>query len=216
MTMRHVVFVMVVAALVTSCEKRNEDNEDIVRVPVAKSKAQVPSITVYVNNEFENPDGIPKVIFAVWPDGTAVYSTDQIQGGPPYYEKEVSPEKTDDFFKRLEKGNFLQENTCEAYIGIDTAFTGIFVTRNGNTTVLFSDHELYEVDPRCIGTQHGIEALEGRSRETVIKTWNRKYRAFRHTWDFLRSEAEKLLQLEESGELAETIEFEYKDRIISW
>lgn len=95
------------------------------------------------------------------------------------------------------------------YRGLDSSSTCIYLNNGEVVLVLDSWHELHEQSPEWIATEYTVEKLEGRDKDMIVAGWSAKYKKFRSDWDFIRNEAEKLIQAEETDEINEEIQFDY-------
>ncbi|MBE0537249.1 MAG: hypothetical protein IH624_16420 [Phycisphaerae bacterium] len=204
---------LLVAGILCGCSK---NRHDVVRIPVESGMKELPCVAVFVDDYFAANSDVPNVIVAVWANGTVIHSKDMLEGGAPYHTAHVAADRLEQFFQALEEDRLCRANYYKAFFGFDTAYTGVFVARSGSKTVLLSEHELYERSPRCIATQDGVVALEGRSREQATKSWSREYRSFRTKWDSVRREVDKLVRDATHSGSEACVAFEYKDMAIRW
>ena len=97
----------------------------------------------------------------------------------PYYQKNISIEKIDNFFSTLKKRGLLLKDDRKHYSGLDSARTYIYINDHGVRLLWDSWHELFEGNPGCIVTEGTVEALEGRDRNEVLAKQSSKYKKFR-------------------------------------
>src|SRR6267378_4256032 len=71
---------------------------------------------------------VPAIILAIWPDGQIVWSTDRVNGGPPYFSGKVDPADVVVVLADLERdGLFADERLNDAHFGPDSSFTTLLV-----------------------------------------------------------------------------------------
>ena len=75
--------------------------------------------------------------------------------------------------------------------GPDASYVKIDIALHGKQIRLESWHPLYESNGRLVATAGGLEALDGRKLEDVIKEQPKSYQQFRATFDRICSEAKK-------------------------
>ena len=124
----------------------------------------------------------PQVVLAVWEDGRAIWSPDDLAGGAPYHEGSIRPAQLVATMKELkDTGTYrslerLESNT----VRIPDGSTTVIALAYGELRLwLESSHELFEDDPRLVATEHGTESLDGRDREEVLARQPRRFRQFR-------------------------------------
>lgn len=79
--------------------------------------------------------------------------------------------------------------------GPDSGFVAIAITDGKNEIVVRSWHPLFEHNPKVVVTSNGVEALEGRDREDILKADKAWYREARRVFDkivgYTKDKAEK-------------------------
>jgi len=78
--------------------------------------------------------------------------------------------------------------------GPDSSYVSIVITRGNDKITINSWHPLFEKNPKLVVTSQGVESLDGRTREVVLKTDKKWYqdarRCFDKIIDFTESKAE--------------------------
>ncbi|MHC4462374.1 MAG: hypothetical protein ACYS6W_12895 [Planctomycetota bacterium] len=150
-----------------------------------------------------------RIILAVWKDGRVIFSKDRLSGGRPYFSGKIRPERIDSFFKKLSKGKVFEDQLRNrSYFGPDSDYMVIGISRGRERVNMQSWDELFETNPNLVGTDHGILALEGRSREEVWAEQPEWYKRFREIWAEIRNAADALIP--EEGEPAKAVNFEIR------
>ncbi len=151
-------------------------------------------LAVYAEDWGLATSGAPGLISVVWGDGYAIWSENQIDGGPPFYTGDVSPARLGAFLARLSNdGLFSDARLSQANFGPDSRFTSLLIRTGGKELHMQSWHEWAEHDGRAIATRSGIEALDGRARLSVLKVQAADYLYYRAVWAELRSSIQGLL-----------------------
>jgi hypothetical protein len=79
--------------------------------------------------------------------------------------------------------------------GPSSGFVEITVTNGEEEIVVRSWHPLYEENTKVVVTSHGVESLEGRNRDEVLKADKKWYREARRVFDsivrFTKTKAEQ-------------------------
>jgi len=131
--------------------------------------------------------GGAKLVVGIWSDGHAVWSKDEVRGGPPYQGGHVAPAKFRDLLSRLKRdGVFADKRLSRAHFGPDSKFTVIYVRSGKQQLNMESWHELYEAGGGLVATSLGLEPLSGRNLEDVLRNEPKDYRNYRATWTRIR------------------------------
>ena len=81
------------------------------------------------------------------------------------------------------------------FFGPDSGYVEIMVTNGDEVIIVRSWHPLYETNQKVVVTSHGVESLDGRSKEDVLKADKEWYREARRVFDgivrFTKSKAEQ-------------------------
>lgn len=137
-----------------------------------------------------------RVIFAVWRDGSVVWSSNGPAGGPPYMEASIDRERVadrlEDIYERAAR-SYGEEDVDIAHYGPDSSFTVMLLWDHPKTIQLSSWHELYGANTNLVVTDAGIESLNGRSRESVMAQASPDYREFLEVWSSIREAAHSLI-----------------------
>jgi hypothetical protein len=133
-------------------------------------------------------------ILALWRDGFALWSADEVAGGPPYWagwQAEEKMEETLTAVKRLAEIGRVPAR--QFFFGPDARWVSLQIFEQGHWLIhLGSWHELFEANPALVATEGGIEPLNGRERDAVLAAQPAEYQAFRHRWQAIK---ERLLAL---------------------
>jgi len=129
----------------------------------------------------------PNVILAAWPDGRVVWSADRLEGGPPYREGKIEPEKIADLFKQFDAdGLFSDESLNQPNFGPDSSYTSLLVKFGKKQVEMQSWHELYEALGKAVAKRSGLVGLEGRRRLDVLRHEPAEYVGYRFVWSETR------------------------------
>jgi hypothetical protein len=154
-------------------------------------------MAVYVEDLGFVPSGQQPLLLAIWPDGTAVWSTNRLEGGAPYRTGKVEPKRVTEFLKRVETdGLFADKKTRRSQFGPDSRFTTVFIKSGKNAITMQSWHELGEAGGGWAGKDGGLTLLEGKRRLDVIRESSADYLYFRLVWAETRSRLNDLLPTE--------------------
>ncbi len=189
-----------------------------VKIAILKGELEIPTISYFTIPGFQPPvlpsidcDVHPSVLVVLWRNGKVIWSKDLFRGGPPYFEGFVQKEAIENLISQLDrKGYFKQTSLRRVYSGIDAKSSQLVVTTGTNVLSMESWHELAECKPNIIATSHGLECLEGRTREEVrAKEEDKDYILFRQVWDEVRSGILDLIP-KEGGKLIVAPQFEIR------
>ncbi len=145
--------------------------------------ADSPAIAVYVEDWGRVEDPCPQLHVAVWPDGRIIWARRESTPDPPLLESKIDPAVVSLFLSDLQSRRVFDDpSLADAHFGPDSAFTVIHVASGGTCVKLRSWHESFEANPQLVATDHGIEALSGRTRDAVLKDQSNSYRRFRQVW----------------------------------
>lgn len=138
-------------------------------------------------------DPSPGVLFMAWPDGTAIWSENPEEGGPPFRIAKREPGKIVQFLAKLEKDRlFERDEDFLVQIGPDSSYHSIDV-RSGKSHVEFiSWHEIFETNPKLAVTSDGVVVLDGSKREDLMRESTKEYLDFRKRWDEVRRFAREI------------------------
>jgi len=182
---------------------------DSVVMPVSVSRTGIPAAAVYVRHDgWEH--GQVRLILAIWKDGYAVWSENQVGGGPPYQTGDVDPQRLTAVLNKLEgAGVFRDPALKKPYFGLDSSSTVVAVADGCRALHMRSWHELFESNPNLVATSYGITSLDGRDREAVLRSEPKSYRHFRSVWKYVRDELAAILPKE--GRAAQDMRFELRE-----
>ncbi|QJE98683.1 hypothetical protein [Luteolibacter luteus] len=144
-----------------------------------------PAISVAIK---ESLGAKPDILVAVWPDGSILWSKDREDGGPPYLSGKTDPAKVTAFLTKLDKEGVFKKGPDDlVYVGPDASYHEIDLLRGNHYVYLQSWHELYERNPKTVGTSHGLAIIgEGETREQILAKETAEYRAYRQLWKEIR------------------------------
>jgi hypothetical protein len=130
----------------------------------------------------------PRFVTAVWSDGRIVWSRDPEAGGAPYLTARIEPERIQQLLKRFEeRGVFAKGGPRRSWFGPDSSYQTIWLSSGERHLRLETWHELIERNPKLVVTNGSAGALDGRSREEVIRGDTKEFREFRQLWSDLRA-----------------------------
>jgi hypothetical protein len=162
--------------------------------PAAETNA--PALIIYTVPSMKirlGTNGLP-VVAALWPDGRIVWSQSRTNGGPPYRQGRVVPEKLASLLDTLEReGAFKDPARFRSSVGPDAAYTVIAINDGQRRLRLTSWHELYEQNTNLVVTAAGIGSLHGAKREDLMRDQPEWYLRFRSTWSEIRQAVEALI-----------------------
>lgn len=118
----------------------------------------------------------PRLILALWEDGRALWSLDQLAGGPPYLSGRVSPDGVTALLAQLAHDGLL-DNQEHSYVVFESRFTTMLVRARERYVLMRSSHELEE------GTVGGLPPSDATP----------EYIRFRRTWNEIRRRAYTLV-----------------------
>ena len=144
-------------------------------------------------------DEWPTLIAAYWDNGTAVWSADRLEGGPPYSEGNVPPDRVDALARQLLR-RAIDSHLCNwppvVYCGPDYPATRIVIrVDDAHVFELASWHELPEQSGRVFDGRRWVRLQEGQSYRDVIPTSDR-YWVFRQLWDATRKDIEATIPMQ--------------------
>ncbi len=137
------------------------------------------------------------IIFAAWPDGFIVWSSDRLKGGPPYHSGHIDPTRVTALLSRFDKdGLFADEGLKKANFGEDSQFTTMFIKSGKDQVTMSSWHELMEEGDDVVADQHGASILDGRRRLDVLRRAPADYLFYRFVWSETRSALAQMIPAE--------------------
>ncbi len=179
-------------------------NEYIVRIPIADEVEGFPILCIYVTpgraqleRDFkETGIASPRIIIAVWEDGTMIWSENKVGGGPPYLTATVDSRQLEDFLTSIgEIADSLPSGIRTDYRGPDSAATTI-VANGGECQVYWhSWHEVWEATGRSVSVNGYIRPLPpGQSAEEVRTSESSpEYLQFVNVWEEVKTAALSLI-----------------------
>jgi hypothetical protein len=122
-------------------------------------------LAVYREDEGFSFTRTASLILAIWPDGSVVWSTDRLGGGPPYRTGTVDPKRVTALLSAFEKdGAFADEKLKRPRFNSHMSFMTILVKSGKRQLKMQSCHELGEASGNLVDTGLGPSWLEGRSK----------------------------------------------------
>src|SRR5262245_26905504 len=166
--------------------------------PTSRSISTAESVlAVYVESLGFVPADYHPLLLAMWPDGTAVWSTDRLKGGAPYRTGKVEPKRVTEFLKRVESdGLFADKKSRWSHFGPDSRFTTILLKSGKDSITMQSWHELGEAGGGWAGTDGGLTMLDGKRRLDVIRKSSAEFLYFRFVWAETRGRLNDLMPAE--------------------
>lgn len=168
-------------------------------VPVIKGTKERPVIAVWVENHglqrsFKKRNSGPAVILAVWADGKAIWSKNNISGGSPYYEGKIDPKVLEKTLQDFDAKKIFSAPIRKNNFGPDSSYTTLYVSKGKKKFVTRSWHELFEKHPTLVVGSHGVTALQdGMTREEYLKKDTKDYQKYRAIWNDIREKIAKIL-----------------------
>ena len=151
-------------------------------------------LAIYTNDWGLRASSGPQLIVSVWGDGTIVWSSDHLKGGPPYLTAQVDPNDVSATLDRLaEIGVFELPQLNRARLGPDSQFTTLLVRTGGKELEMDSWHELYESNGKVVATDRGLTGLDGKKLLLALTEQPADYLHYRMTWLELRLSAANLI-----------------------
>jgi len=162
-------------------------------MPMEKGSTNVPCISVFTEPGFR--DGGGEIVTIIWPDGRAVWSTNGIAGGPPYFQAQLSAGAVKKFLDDPKQKNAYTNQQIQQHcnVAIDSDYSTITIISTNGTFSLTSSHELFERGTNFVGMSFGMMLLQGQSREEALSKEPASFLAFRQTWKDLRAGIQALL-----------------------
>ncbi len=123
---------------------------------------------------------------ASWADTPAIKVVEHSSRGES---KDIGTVSAKDDATRIEILKFWQEakkvfpKDRQNLYGPDSGYIEITITNGEEEIVVRSWHPLYEKNLKVVVTSHGVESLEGRNREEVLKADKEWYREARRVFD---------------------------------
>lgn len=171
-------------------------------VPSLTQETEVPVASVYreevgFSRPFQPPVDEPQVIVAFWKDGRAVWSADNLEGGPPYQAGRIDPGLLATALSECEAAGVFREPALrQTYYPVDSSYTVLVLVHGPRLLHMASCHELFESNPKLVATAYAVEPLEGRSRKAVLASQPKTYRRFRTAWKDIRARLTALIPTE--------------------
>jgi hypothetical protein len=156
--------------------------------------AAVEVLAVYAEDWGLDSAGEPGLIGAVWGDGYAVWSEDDLKGGGPFFHGHIPKDRVASLLSRLTAdGLFADARLAQVNFGPDSRFTTILVRTGGKALKIQSWHERSEANGRLIASSAGLEPLDGTTRLAALKRQPAEYLYYRAVWGELRAAIQGLL-----------------------
>jgi hypothetical protein len=153
------------------------------------------------------------VITAVWPDGQVIWSRDDLNGGPPYFQGRIDRQALRTMLADLETtGAFTASYVRTNNFGPDSYCTGIFMAQGAKTFMSRSWHELVEQNPNLMAASSGLTSLKGQTRGAFLKSDDPEYQKYRRLWGEVRSRIRTLVP--QNGEELGNVEFKLAKRTV--
>jgi hypothetical protein len=136
---------------------------------------------------------VPVIILAIWSDGKIVWSSDRLNGGPPYLSGQIDPEKVASLLSDLERDGLFADNKLNvAHFGPDSHFTTLLVKSGKKQVTMQSWHERSEAGGKSIAGSRGVSGLAGQRRFQALSKEPAEYLYYRLVWSETRG---KLIDL---------------------
>lgn len=186
---------------------RPSKQEIMANIPRDRVSGESPLIAAYTRFGFIPGRSFSRVlVFAMYPGGRILYSGNALEGGPPYFEKQISKSESHKIWQRAR--SIVADGPSDKLHRIpDMSEVEILVKDESEHgyTCLVSFHEFVASTDQSIATQNGLIPLNGKSVEAMEATWTAEYRHFRDVWSSLRklmhSVADKGKQMESDPEI---------------
>jgi hypothetical protein len=180
-------------------------------IPVDASTGEAPLFALWCvagNSPRQAGENSPGVVVAAWSDGRVVFSQDRSSGGAPYARTQVDPVEIARILARARAA--LVELKDAGTLIPDAGYTSILLSAPEPGIVVSSAHEDFEANTNLIATEHGIEALDGRDRETVNHAQSPRFRAFRAGWQDATQAIRGLIDAQAAPAAADPVRFEHR------
>ncbi len=139
----------------------------------------------------------PTVLVAVWSSGRVVWSSDDVLGGPPYYECLVDPDAIQTVLSVIDADGVLENPVAhDTYCGLDIDYTTIDIVHGSRSLHMSSPHEIYERRGNAIATSYGVVYWSPLTTEEIRESEPPEYREFREVWDRIREDLRGLVPAE--------------------
>jgi hypothetical protein len=149
---------------------------------------------IYADNWGLGSSGDTKLIFCAWEDGDVVWSTDRIEGGPPYRTAKLRSGDVISTLDRMDRAGIFDISRLNGgEVIVDSVFTTILIRRNGKQLRMQSSHELYEAHGSTMHLEGIVPGREPRKRLQLLADKSADYLHYRMTWLELRLAAAALV-----------------------
>ena len=149
---------------------------------------------IYADNWGLGSAGGTKLIFCAWEDGDVIWSTDRIEGGPPYRMARLRSGDVISTLDRMDRAGIFDISQLNGgEVIVDSSFTTILVRRNGKQLKMQSSHELYEAHGSTMHLEGIVPGREPRKRLQLLADKSADYLHYRMTWLELRLAAAGLV-----------------------
>lgn len=182
-------FLIVLGALMAGCTPEKPPPEPPKVLPAATTlpapvllASELPVLMIY-RDALNTEPSRNNLQCAVWPNGTIVW-----RDGRSLLQSRVEPAKIDALLQRLHaEGVFGDGNTYFANVGPESSvFDVIQIRLSDRSLKLASWHERFAQNPRVVVTSRGVESLDGRDPEEVLRFDAPEYYRFRKIWSEIR------------------------------
>lgn len=161
-----------------------------------------------------SPNPGPHLIFAAWPDGRVVWSSDRLKGGAPYREGQVDPARVTSLLKRFQSdGLYSDEIHKQSQFPIDSAFVTILIRYGNQKAELQSAHELEENHDWIAAQQKKAPVLRENRRMNGLRKLPPDQLLFRFVWADARLRMADLLPTDSTISQGSPV---MKAGILSW
>jgi hypothetical protein len=178
-------------ATIAGCRSPAPIAESPVLAPALSASAQPASLiwSVVEGRRIRGPvrggvdHGLDGIVIGIWSDGLVIGSEDHASGGPPFWQSRVQPSEIAHAVDEI--CSLMADSPDYLNVGPDSGYVRFDVDCDGALRTWGSWHPLFELNPGLVASDHGIEALNGRERDAVLKASAPEYIEFRRRWDLV-------------------------------
>jgi hypothetical protein len=182
---------LILMVLITPCTAVNNDTPTV----LPDRRLLNDAVLAFYTEEgwVYDPQG-PGLVFAVWPDGCAIWSNDRLVGKPPYQTGRIDKKRIEATLVRLDAdGYFDDAGLAGVRRGYDEGATTLAAKSGKKSLLMQSSHELYGAHGRSITTDVGLESLGGQKKLEVMKRTPASYLYYRLAWSEFRNQMLELI-----------------------
>ena len=204
MTLHHCLFAVALTATITSTAVAEEARS-------LKSEECIASVFFH-DTPYSNRPGT-HLVLAIWEDGAVVYSTERVEGGPPFFTGKVNPEDVKQLVEKLSYSGVFSDDFPDRFKVVHHyPYTEIRLTEGSTVRSLASFHEVTE-EAKGLATDAGIRIGNHGAKVTELASSPQEYLVFRLIWSEIRHELDLLRPKDAVPDEGELV---YKNRTRYW